>query len=339
MNTQVWDVVVVGAGPGGLQCALAAASEGLTVLVLERSFVGGQIGQTPLLENSVFAQGGKTGPQIAREMRDQAERLGAVVQYGDVRSLERAGDRLHLEVWAAGQTKQVMGQKVVLAMGQQWRHIDVPGLAAAMKKRRVHYGPVDSIVLPGDAGVAVYGGGPSAGQAILALADQGHTVHVILRSTLAMPQYLVDRIHERRTAGKVVLHLHSTVKRVAAVGDGPLGLLITGQDGEPRTIEGVAHLFMCNGLEPATQWVPDVVSLDEEGRILTGHRIGRLLSLETSMDGVFAIGDCRSGSTARVGVAIGDGSMVVTELWQHFVKSRTCRNCEKVLGVPRVNVA
>lgn len=326
---KLWDVAIVGAGPGGIQCGIAAASEALTAVVIERAEVGGQIGQTPLLENSLFARGGITGPELAREMREQAERMGVSIEKGEVTALERDHGAGHL-VLTAGK-RAIAARHVVLAMGQNWRHLEVPGLKAGIRLGGVHYGPVESIRVPGKGAVAVCGGGPSAGQAILALADQGHKVHVILRSNLNMPYYLVERIRAAKAEGRVVLHFNAALKRVAFYA-GRMGLLIAGAtDDTLQTIQPIHRLFMCSGLEPATAWVPEEIERDEYGRILVGKDANQDATLETTMDGVFAIGDCRSGSTARVGVAIGDGSMVVTELWNKFLASRACTNCDEVL--------
>jgi thioredoxin reductase (NADPH) len=322
-SVKTWDVVVIGAGPGGLQCGIAAASEGLETLVLERGMPGGQIAQTPLLENCVFARGGTTGPQLALEMMGQAERMGCQFHKAEATDLyANAGP--HLLTLRVKDGMPINSRTVVLAMGQGWRHLDIPGLAEGVAKRLVQFGPVETIYTDGTGDVAVYGGGPSAGQAILALAERGHKVHVILRSGLNMPWYLIERINAKRAEGRVSLYPNSSVKRVSAPADGRLGLLVATGD-TTNTLPNIRRLFMCNGLQPATAWLPEDVEKDADGRVVVDA------NLESTMGGVFAIGDCRSGSSARVGIAIGDGSAVVSSLWKRFVKDKSCTNCERVL--------
>jgi thioredoxin reductase (NADPH) len=321
-----YDVVIVGAGPGGLQAATAAASEGLTTLVLERGQVGGQIGQTPLLENSVFANGGVTGPEFAAMMRRQAEVMGAKIERGEVTKLVETGRDKGIVYVRDGEPFQVHAHVVILAMGMKWNHVPIPGIGP-MVGRFVHYGPAKSIDFDAEGkDVAVYGGGPAAGQAILALADaiSTRTCYAVVRSKLAMPQYLVDRIKRHP---KVELHEGVQINRVLPALGASMGMMLSDRGGSVH----VKALFMCNGLSPATEWVRNLLELDPDGRIVTKN-------LATSIPGVYAIGDCRSGSTARVGVAIGDGSMAVTEAWKYFSKQPVCRNCPTIFGVKPAGV-
>jgi thioredoxin reductase (NADPH) len=209
----IYDVLVIGAGPGGMQAAIAAASEGLKTLVLERDKVGGQIGQTPKLENSVFANGGLTGPQFATMMREQADRMGVEFHYGDAFSLRATkksvvvGVKIGLSP-AHVRIEHYTARTVVLAMGNKWNDIDIPGMKEGMAAGLVKIGPVDCLhadVKGKD--VAVFGGGPAAGQAILELALKARRVHVIMRSHYRMPQYLIDRME---ALDNVVTHPHTT---------------------------------------------------------------------------------------------------------------------------------
>lgn len=316
------DVLIVGGGPGGMQAAIAAASEGLGVLVLERDKVGGQIGQTPKLENSVFARrGGVTGPELAQQMREQAQAMGVQIAKGEASRLSHG--RPHNLVEVTGEAA-IPAHAVVLAMGNAWQHLDIPGIKPLIGKR-VHYGPVHSLRPVGRGEhVAVYGGGPSAGQAILALADQGAIVHVLMRSTLKMPQYLVDRIEAHEKVGRCVLERNVKIARLADE-RGHLRITLTPRLGSELRVQ---LLLMCNGLVPATKWLKGTLDLDPDGRIIT-----QLPSLQTRIPNVYAIGDCRSGSSPRVGIAVGDGSMVVTEIWRQFKQSLACTRCKELLAV------
>lgn len=326
---KVWDVLIIGAGPGGCQAAVAAASEGLKVLVLEKATVGGQIGQTPKLENAVFAGGSITGPEFARMMHEQASLMGAEFFKAEATGIRLLADgRKSITINAVGaHGKHLHAHTVVLAMGHKWNELTIPGIRENIGKG-VFIGPVKAIGYNATGrDVAVYGGGPSAGQAILALADEANTntVHALMRSTLSMPQYLVDRI---KAHPKVKLREYTKI--VDVQGRSPLlSLLIANTAGEGMV--SVDALFMCNGLKPATDFLKGSdVDLDAEGRVYVGR--GGKEAMETSMPGVYAIGDCRSGSTARVGVALGDGSMAVTNIWTYFSVKPTCGICGDVFA-------
>ena len=334
----VYDTIIVGAGPGGLQAAIAAASEGLSVLVLEKGTVGGQIGQTPLLENSVFAGGGITGPQFAEMMRKQALAMGAKITPARATGLTVAKTGVKtVRVTAANALgyELLYAHTVVLAMGNRWRQVDVPGVKENLTEGgRIFLGPVRSIDYNATGReVAVYGGGPAAGQAVLALANNPNTglVQVLMRSVLNMPQYLADQI---RAHEKVLLYDWTEIKRVTRQEDGQYRLLITPKSG-PQAL-AVDALFLCNGLEPATEWLPDSIEKASGGQVLVGVDVDASSLkhepdyMETSVHGVYAIGDVRAGSTARVGVAIGDGSMAVTNIWRYFKQHPVCSPCAKL---------
>lgn len=313
----IYDVAIVGAGPGGLQAAIAAASEGLTVIVVEKGTIGGQIGQTPLLENTVFCGGGITGPDFANMMHKQALAMGARITQGEViaLSVHENGDKK----LSFATAPPILSRTVILALGNRWQELDIPGLREEVG-HCVHYGPVKSITYSGRP-VAVFGGGPSAGQAIIALAKRGVKVYVLMRTTLRMPQYLIDTILEYQRQGLVELFEHTVIEYVHKH-NGHLDLEIVQNGVAGGVINSVGALFMCNGLIPATDWIPPEIERDEVGKIKV-----RAGGTETTVPGVYAVGDCRSGSTARVGVALGDGSMAVTEVWRYFQKNPVCSLC------------
>lgn len=320
----LYDCIVVGGGPAGLQAAIAGASEGLEVLIVEKGQWGGQIGQTPKLENSVFGNG-ITGPEFAEMMRRQAEYMGVHFRTEEVMGVRRTnGGSLRVAFkWHHEEGhRSATGQAVILAVGNRWIDPEIEG--ADLMARRIFMGPVESIGYNATGRrVAVYGGGPSAGQAILALADSPNCggVDAIMRSTLKMPRYLVDRITEHKN---VVVHRHTSITKVEGAGTGMW--LHTNNTAHELAVDA---LFCCNGLHPATDWL---AGTPEIKRSATGHILTKLPSLETHMDRVFAVGDCRVGSTPRVGVAIGDGSMAVTELWGIFSRTKSCANCSEIMS-------
>jgi thioredoxin reductase (NADPH) len=316
----IWDMVIIGAGPGGMQAAIAASSEGLKTLVLERAKVGGQIGQTPLLENSVFAAGGITGPQFAEMMRSQAVAMGATIQIGEAVGLKLGKKHDKTVILANG--NNVKAHVVILAMGNKWTELDIPGLRQFINSR-VFIGPVRAINYNATGrSVLVYGGGPSAGQAVLALANEVNTskVYHVMRHGFRMPQYLVDRINAHR---KVFVLEHHVINNMDKAEDGQVDVELFHDSTPAGVYPTVDAVFMCNGLTPATEWLEGTVERDESGFITVDD-------LETSMSGVYAIGDCRAGSTPRVGVAIGDGSMAVTKAWSYFKDRPVCNICGSI---------
>lgn len=311
METVV-DVLVVGAGPGGMQAAIAAASEGLSVLVLEKSTPGGQIGQTPRLENSVFAGGSVTGPQFARMMREQCEEMGARIETAEVYQLIASGPGKPKFVFPLplDQRRIIEARVVVIACGNKWTQMEIAGLPHALNKS-CYYGPVKAIdYYANGRDVAVYGGGPSAGQAILALADSKSAgrVHALMRSTLKMPQYLVDRI---KGHPKIELHEYARINRIQYHSNFESTDIFFEHAGYSRKLP-VAALFLCNGLVPDTAWLKGTLPLTDYGQVKVEGNV------RTNIPGVYAIGDCREGSTPRVGAAIGDGSLAITEAWRYF---------------------
>lgn len=315
----IWDVLVVGAGPGGMQAAIAAASEGLTTIVLERHKVGGQIGQTPLLENSVFSSGGITGPEFAEMMRSQALAMGATIRQDEAIGLKLG--KHHDKTVILREGTSLRAHVVILAMGNKWTELNIPGLREQVN-RKVFIGPVRSINYNATGrSVMVYGGGPASGQAVLALANSPNVglVYHVMRHGFRMPSYLENRILANR---RIIVQKDTTIGSVGHAPHGTLSVALVNHQSELFYPE-VDALFMCNGLTPATEWLDGVIQRDDTGHILADD-------LETSMVGVFAIGDCRAGSTPRVGAAIGDGSLAVTKAWAYFRDRPVCNTCGTV---------
>jgi thioredoxin reductase (NADPH) len=228
-----------------------------------------------------------------------------------------------------GHGKQKSARAVVLACGMGWRRLDIPGLPAALQAGRASYGPRASLEKwDHTEHVVVYGGGPAAGQAIIEVAEQGAAVTCVCRGGIeAMPSYLSDRIRELQVTGRVRLLGKEGVASIhpsGACGRGLPKWTVALRSG--KTLADVNHVMLCNGLEPQTDWLS---SSDVE--LTTNRRIAiQDGQCGTNVRGVYAVGDCREGSTARVGSAIGDGSMVVTEIWKQFGTSRTCSTCKAV---------
>jgi thioredoxin reductase (NADPH) len=297
------DLVVVGGGPAGLGAAVYGASEGLTTLVVEGSALGGQAGTSRRIENYLGFPAGISGSELTTRAITQARKFGArtATPYRAL-SLEPGADR-HLLQLEEGH--QVAARAVVLATGADYRRLPVADLAE-YEGLSVFYaaGPPEAQQCGGSR-VGVVGGGNSAAQAAIWLARGGGLVTLLhrradLRET--MSDYLVHDLDRYGVAVRdrcEVAELHGEHGRLEAV---------TLQSGERVPF---SFLFLFLGAAPCTDWLGDVVARDDKGFVLTGPEAGAEGLLETSVPGVFAAGDVRSGSVKRCATAVGEGAMVV----------------------------
>ena len=316
---RTYDVAVVGAGPAGLSAAVYAASEGLSVLVLDRHAFGGQAGASMRIENYLGFPTGITGMALMARAYNQAQKFGVEMAIPKtVTSLEPPADsspgefRLHL-----ADDETVRARSVVIATGARYRRLGIEGLAA-FEGSSVHYwaSPLEGRLCAGQE-VAVVGGGNSAGQATVYLASVVSKVWLLLRGEdlgASMSSYLVQRISA--TANVEVV----TQATVTAL-EGEQGVLDAvrwrGADlNEVR--KPIRHLFLFIGADPNSAWLDGAgVALDSKGFVLTGREQGRRI-LETSRSGVFSVGDIRSGSIKRVAAGVGDGALVVANLHDYL---------------------
>jgi thioredoxin reductase (NADPH) len=344
----VCDLLIVGAGPAGLAAAVNAASEGLSVIVLERAHVGGQASSSSHIENYLgFAQG-LTGAELAEAAREQALKFGALIHAGahiiDLRPDEYGNQQALCENGTVYRCASAL-----IASGVTYRRLDVPGIEGLVG-RGVEYGASPSTAEDyRDRRVFLVGGANSAGQAAIHLAKHGADVQILTRSPLfkSMSLYLLERIAKLDNI---------TVRegaRVAAVrGEYPQELStrpgavipyltehrlshVTVSEPSGVTTELASALFIFIGAEPHVEWAQ--VRTDPRGFILTGNDVPLLLSdladgkgernmhnrsyLETSLPGIFAAGDVRSGSVKRVSAAAGEGSMAVSMI-HRYISSR-----------------
>jgi thioredoxin reductase (NADPH) len=316
-----YDLVIVGAGPAGLAAAVYAASDGLSTLVVETDVPGGQASHTSMIENFFGFVDGIGGAELARLAGRQAERFGAeLVLLRGVTGSERTADGKPKLYIHGGY--EVTAEATVVSPGMVWRRLDLPGVQELLG-RGVYYGAGRSeAVRCGGDDVVVVGAGNSAGQAVMNLADAGARVTMVVRGDRlgkTMSGYLVDRIDAHPA---IDVRLHTQVTDVHADGDHLGQVTITDSAGtsERRAARG---LFLCIGGVPRTGWTQDAgVRTNDKGFVLTGPDLlenGQRpdgwpldrdpLALETSVPGLFAAGDVRSGSTKRVGAAVGEGAM------------------------------
>ena len=314
-----FDLVIIGGGPGGLAAAVYGASEGLRTLGVESVAPGGQAGTSSRIENYLGVPTGISGGDLTQRAVIQAERFGAHLSVPcTATSLSEAAG--HLVVGLSDGT-DVAGRAVIVATGARYRRLDADRLAD-FECCGVYYAATELEARAcAGAPAVVVGGGNSAGQAAVYLADAGSPVTVVIRGpdlNASMSRYLVDRIeaHPR-------IDLRADSQVVALDGGETLeSVRVAGNEGE--VVLGCAGLFSFIGADPSSEWLSGCAALDEHGFVLTDRSLtdddlgarwdalGRApLPYETSRPGLFAVGDIRSGSTKRVATAVGEGSAAV----------------------------
>ena len=320
-QTHVRDIVIIGAGPSGLAAAVYGASEGLDVLMLETSSPGGQAGSSSKIENYLGFPTGISGQELAARAYHQAQKFGAEMLITKATRLVCDSKPYVIELENG---TRIPARTVVIATGAEYRKPPLKNLSS-FEGAGVYYGAtfVEAQLCDGEE-VIVVGGGNSAGQAAVFLAETTKHVHMLVRSAglaESMSRYLIRRIEQSAT---IVLRPYTEI--VALEGGDHLEFVRwrnsqTGQTEEHK----IRHIFVMTGADPNTRWLNGCVALDDKGFIKTGPDLspenlsaaGWSLArqpylLETSLPGVFAVGDVRGGSIKRVASAVGEGSIVIS---------------------------
>ncbi len=318
----VADVVVVGAGPAGLAAAVYGASEGLDTVLTDATGVGGQAGTSSRIENYLGFPSGISGGDLVERAAIQAQRLGATITTPcRISSIDGSGEEITL---TQPDGTQLSTRTVVLATGVRYRRLPVDDLDR-FEGAGVYYAATDMEAnVCGGRPVTVVGGGNSAGQAAIFLAQRGSAVRIAIRGddlAAKMSRYLVARIE---AAPNIEIASETTVR--ALYGDLHLEEIdVQGPDG--RIVrQPCVGLFSFIGAQPSTEWLPPDVATDENGFVLTDRNLPRTgddlerLPFETSMPGVFAAGDVRVGSMKRVAAAVGEGSSVIRSVHEHLTR-------------------
>jgi thioredoxin reductase (NADPH) len=321
-ESHILDVVIVGAGPAGLAAAVYAASEGLDTVVIEADLPGGQAGSSSKIENYLGFPTGVSGLELTRRGVVQAEKFGAQMMVGE-RVVEFQCDqrpyRLSLE---NGDILQA--RSIIIAAGAQYKTPNVANLKQ-FEGNGIYYAAtfMESQLCGGDE-VIVIGGGNSAGQAAVFLAETAHKVYMLVRGkTLSetMSRYLTQRITTHP-----VIELHLETQLVSLEGESHLERVtwLDGSTGASLTRD-IRHVFVMAGASPRSDWLRGCVALDQQGFVLTGRDLDPVLPdaprkwpldrppqmLETSLPAVFAVGDIRSGNVKRVASAVGEGAISI----------------------------
>jgi thioredoxin reductase (NADPH) len=319
-HERLYDVAVVGGGPAGLATAVYAASEGLSVAVLDSRAFGGQAGASARIENYLGFPTGISGQALAGRAFNQAQKFGAEMLIPvSVLGLE-CGRSDGLFALQTGCGKALLARSVVVASGARYRRPEIENLAA-FDGRGVWYwaSPIEAKLCAGQ-DVVLVGGGNSAGQAAVFLSGHARKVFMIIRGgglAASMSRYLIERIE---ATDNIELIFNAEVIAVEGDDDGLRGVHWRSRLGSEVEALDVRNLFLFVGADPATGWLEGCgVKVDRAGFVLTGvardDDAGRQVSpLQTTVPGVFAVGDVRSGSVKRVGGAIGEGAQVVAAL-------------------------
>jgi thioredoxin reductase (NADPH) len=323
---KLYDVGIVGAGPAGLAAAVYAASEGLSVLTLDCRAFGGQAGASSRIENYLGFPTGITGMALMARAYNQAQKFGAEMAIPDEAtglSAEADGFRLTL---ASGEA--VRTRTVIVASGARYRRPDIANLDA-FEGASVHYwaSPLEGRLCANEE-VVLVGGGNSAGQAVVFLASQAKKVWLLVRGPgleASMSRYLIERI---KSLPNVELVAQSQVTALEGEGGALSAVVWKNVETGEETRRSIGHMFLFIGADPNTDWLArSDVAVDAKGFLRTGTDVnanGHLL--ETSLPGVFGIGDVRCGSVKRVAAAVGEGAQVVAAVHAYLAARDGAQN-------------
>ncbi len=312
---EAFDVLIVGGGPAGVAAGVYAGAEGLCALVIEDLAIGGQAGTSSRIENYMGFPTGISGGDLVWRGEVQAMKFGTRFALPRrVTALEQLDDGMFCATFDNGQ--RVRGKTIIVATGVQYRRLPIPRLAE-FEGAGIYYAAteIEARYCKGTQAVII-GGGNSAGQAAMYLSRSARCAHVVVRGpslALSMSSYLSERLEADPA---IAIEYNSEV--VALHGGAHLEsvTLRNAKTGETQDIPTRA-LFIMVGAAPNTEWLSGLVELDDKGFVLTGPAVGAESPYATSHPGIFAVGDVRSGSVKRVASAVGEGSVVISKVWDY----------------------
>ena len=321
-----YDVAIIGGGPAGLAAAVYGSSEGLSTILIDREAPGGQAGTSSRIENYLGFPFGISGDELAQRALQQAKRLGAeIVVTRTAQSIEPDSRAVLLD----GE-QSIRARTILLATGVSWRKLEQPSLER-LRGRGVQYGaaPNETRSVSGE-NIFLVGGGNSAGQAAINFSNFANCVTLLVRGdslSKSMSRYLIEQL---QTKSNVRVETHSEVVD-AYGGDHLEAIAIANSATGETTRRDAAALFVLIGADAETTWLPAAIERDPRGYVITGPDVARngrwLLDrdpylLETSVPGIFAVGDVRAGSVKRVAAAVGEGSMAIAFAHQYLAGQR-----------------
>ena len=309
-----FDLLIVGGGPAGVAAAVYAGSEGLDALVIEDTAVGGQAGTSSRIENYMGFPTGISGTDLTWRGQIQAMKFGTrFVMPRRVAGLTKREDGSFCAMLDDGD--EICAKAILVSTGVQYRRLPLENLRE-LEGAGIFYSATEMEArFCSSTEAVVIGGGNSAGQAAMFLSRAASHVHLVVRSgslAASMSSYLSQRLE---ADPRVTIHYHTTVTELH--GEKWLeGVTFTTPDGEKRV--DTSALFIMIGSAPNTDWLSGLVETDDKGFVVTGSDAGRESPFETGTDGIFAVGDVRSGSVKRVASAVGEGSVVVSRIWTYL---------------------
>ena len=313
-SQRTFDVLIVGGGPAGVAAAVYAGAEGLCALVVEDTAIGGQAGTSSRIENYMGFPTGISGTDLVYRGQIQALKFGTrFAMPRRVEHLEKRDDGLFCATLDDGD--EVCAKVVLVSTGVQYRRLPLDRLEE-FEGAGVFYAATDmESRFCSKTDAVVIGGGNSAGQAAMYLSRTASHVHLVVRAdslAASMSSYLTERLE---ADDRITIHYDTEV--TALHGDDHLRAVTFDSGGKQREIETRA-LFIMIGAAPNTQWLSNLVATDDKGFVETGNSANQHSPFATSCDGIFAVGDVRANSVKRVASAVGEGSVVVSELWSYI---------------------
>jgi len=306
MENQIHDTVMIGAGPSALAAAIYTTREDIETVLYEKSAIGGLAAITDIVDNYPGFPDGIEGMTLAGHLEKQAERFGAKIDFGDVTAIRSEGKYKIVTVDGA----EVKAKTVLIATGSDYKKIGVPG-EKEFYGRGVHYCATCDGAFYRDKKLAVVGGGNSALQETIFLTRYSSHIDLLVRSTIKASEVLQHDLQQHIDSGKVTVHLNTATDEIVAT-DGRVTSLKITKDGTPQELI-VDGLFVFVGLMPNTGFLADSgVELDEVGLVKTNEH------LETSVEGIFASGDVRSGATMQIASAVGEGASAALSIREYL---------------------
>lgn len=306
MSDEIIDTIMVGAGPSALAAAVYTTRENIQTVLYEKSVIGGLAAITDQVDNYPGFPDGIAGMTLAEQLEKQAERFGAKIEFGEVSELRDSGDYKTLVV----DGREVKAKTVLIATGSDYNKIGVPG-EAEYYGRGVHYCATCDGAFYRDKRLVVIGGGNSAVQEAIFLTRFASHIDLLVRSTVKASDVLQRDLKEYVEKGQITVHLHTTTEEIVAT-DNKVTSVKAQKEGQPITFN-TDGVFVFVGLKPNTEFLKNSdVRLDEYGLIMTDK------NLNTSVPGVFASGDVRSGATMQIASAVGEGATAALSIREYL---------------------
>lgn len=305
-KTPEHEIIIIGAGPSALSAAIYTTREDIETLIFERGVIGGLAAVTDKIDNYPGFPNGVEGLKLADDLRLQAERFGAVIELGEVTGIHEEGDFKRLETTSG----DMLAKAVLIATGSDYKKIGAPG-EIEFYARGVHYCATCDGAFYRDKKIVVVGGGNSAVQEAIFLTRFTTHIDLLVRSTIKASDVLQRDLQKFVDDGKITIHLNTTTDEIKGEGNMVSSVAVT-EDGEKKELI-VDGVFVFVGLEPNSQFLkPTPIKLDDIGFVLTDSH------MMTSMPGVFAAGDIRSGATMQIASAAGEGATAALKIREYL---------------------